>query len=340
MKQFSLYIEAFLGKVYLRIIDNSLISDSLLSKYRIFVGLFFLLVARPSYSWLGDVPAGFYFPNIFTITSFFSSFPPKLYFQITDYLITVFLIFVVLGIKARLSFLFLFIIVLINNSFTYSFGKIDHHIISNLLFLALACSNSGTEFALVTDKKLKTQNLSLAIYAIFIVFGFFTAGLQKAYHWIDFDLETSGVLRWFYDMYFDNGNRQFLAEYFFNVPLWAVEIMDYTAAIFEVTGLIFLIYSRRSWFFYLSIASFFHFANTLFLNIPFITHAIVFGLWTITPVLNKKWYFGLVIFPIILVSGKWKPIIIWLVILGFSFFNFYKSKNSTSVNKRVELDFK
>src|SRR5690606_36142347 len=119
---------------------------------------------------------------------------------------------------------------------------------------------------------------------------FFTAGYPKSLVWIDFDTSTSGVFSWFYPSYFTLGYDKLLADYFFFVPLWIAEIMDYTAVLFELSGILFLIYSRKSWRFYLILATIFHLVNTLFLNIPFTLHVVVYGIWLLSPqFLKHKW---------------------------------------------------
>ena len=321
MKAFLNWIEQQLSIVYARIFNNTSISIEALGFYRIFFGLYVLFFHRPSYLWMIEVPPGFYRPKPLTITSFLKGWPPPIYFEITEVLIIVLLILVVLGIKSRISLILLFLIILINNSFLYSFGKIDHHIIFNLLFLTLAFTNAGTIYALITDKKIKFQSFTLGVFALCIVFAFFTAGLQKAYHWIDFDLNTSGLLRWFYDSYFDSGNRSYLAPYFFDTPMWMIEMMDYAAAIFEITGLFFLIYGKRSWLIYLILAAFFHLSNTLILGIPFIGHVAVYGLWLLSPMLQsiKNGIILILIYAVILIFPETHhPLMLWTVTLIFS----------------------
>ena len=40
------------------------------------------------------------------------------------------------------------------------------------------------------------RNWPIALMALLVAFGFFSAGLPKALKWIDFDLSTSGVRSW------------------------------------------------------------------------------------------------------------------------------------------------
>jgi hypothetical protein len=332
MKTFLIWIEQKLKLVYNRIFENISIPPEALGFYRIFLGFFVLFFHRPSYQWMVNVPPGFYRPKPLTITSFLNGWPPPLYFEMTEVIIIILLVLIIIGVKARVSMIILFSIILINNSLMYSFGKIDHHIIFNLLFLTLAFTNSGTVNAFLPDRKVNFQSITLGVYAMCIVFAFFTAGIQKAYHWIDFDLSTSGVLRWFYDSYFDSGNKRYLAPYFFDTPIWLIEIMDYGAALFEITGLFFLLYSKRAWYIFLILASFFHLSNTLILGIPFIGHVVVYGLWLLSPILhNLKNFIGLlIVYALILVLPETHhPLILWSITLIFSIvgITYYWRKN-------------
>ncbi len=323
MKRFLNLIEEILYGFYSRIIRHTSLPVIEISFYRIFLGLFFLLF-RQSYSWLGEVPPGFYKPNILTPAKLFEGLPPAIYFEIVDISIIVLLLLVILGIKARIAFLLLFLITIINNAFMYSFGKIDHSIFSALIFLLFFFTNSGTKFALVPDKKIKIQNIAIAIFALCLVFAFFTAGYEKALNWLDLDLSTSGVLSWFYGGFFNLDRKDLLAEYFFLVPAWVTEIMDYTAVIFEISGIFFLYYSRRSWHLYLILASFFHLTNTLILNISFLNHFAVYGLWLLSPLLLRYKFAVLVLGLAFFVKGLYLAVVLWLILLTISAYSWQK----------------
>lgn len=217
MKKSLDYIEKGLKRFYQRIILNTSLSVEEISFYRIFLGVF-TLIFQPSFSWLENIPQGFYRPNILTTAYLFKDFPANPYFQITNILIVVLILFIIFGIKSRISCLALFFILIINNSFAYSFGKIDHSIFTPLIFLYFAFTNAGTKYAFLKDRKIKTQDIATAVFAIFLVFAFFTAGFEKALKWIDFDLSTSGVSSWFYSGYFTLDRNRLLANYFFYSP--------------------------------------------------------------------------------------------------------------------------
>ena len=120
------------------------------------------------------------------------------------------------------------------------------------------------------------QTRILAILAVILSFGMFTAGFEKALYWVDFDLETGGFLRWFYSGFFTHGRDYLLAPVVTRLPPKIFELADYFAVIFELSPLLALLSGRKWWLLWLFVASIFHLANTLLLNIDFIAHAPVY----------------------------------------------------------------
>jgi hypothetical protein len=193
-----------------------------------------------------------------------------------------------------------------------------------LIFLLLAFTNSGVKYALIPDKKTVFHNVSIAVFALCLVFAFFTAGYEKAFVWLDFDLSTSGINYWFYGGYFTQFRTRFLADYFLQVPSLVKEFMDYTAVFFELSGIFFLLYNKKTWLLYLLLAAFFHLSNTLILNISFLSHFTVYGIWLLSPVLiRNKWYFFILIIPLFF-SGLILPVILWSSLLIVVFFYWRK----------------
>lgn len=324
MKSFLILINSFLKKFYDRIARNTLINSEDLSFYRIFTGFFFLL-NLPSYSWIGSIPKSFYKPSPLLITSFLGSFPDPWFFATLDLLIVLLLIIFTLGIRTRITSMILFSVLIIANSFAYSLGKIDHLIFSSLIFLLMAVSNSGIKYALFPDKPTSFHRYTSAIFAICLAFAFLTAGYGKAFGWIDFDLTTSGINDWFYRIYFNGYSNRFLADHFFHTPAWITEILDYTAVIFEISGFIFLVWSRKTWFFYLFLATLFHLSNVLILNIPFTSHFIVYGLWLLAPIIRKYKILFLVLSPLLFFKGLSIILYLWLVMIFLSILSYKKA---------------
>lgn len=313
MKKLSTLTEAFLREFFIRIIENTNINEKQLSFYRVFSGIVFLLYFRPKFSWLSSIPDAFFLPKPFNIANLFGGFPPPIYFEITDYLIILFLIATIIGFFSRVAFLSLFLLTIINNGFAYSLGKIDHFILGSLIFLVFAFTNSATSFSIRPEKRIKVHSKTLMFFGISIIFGYFTAGLQKAYHWIDFDLTTSGFLRWVYDIYFPSTQKPLLAEFFLNANPFLLELIDYSGVLFELSGILFLLYSKLSWRIYLIFASFFHLANALILNIPFTFHFLIFGTWLLSSVLFRykkaTFLFGLAYF----FRGIYFDVYLWIL---------------------------
>lgn len=335
MKRLLDFIESKLKTIFERIKSNTTIDDRELSFYRIFFCILMLVFFRPKYSWIGTIPDAFFFPKPFNIANVFSEFPSSFYFEVTDYLIIIFLILGIIGLYSKYAFIGLFLIITLNNGFAYSLNKIDHYILVSLVFLVLALTNSATHFAVKPEKKTKLHGLTLSLFSILIVFGFFTAGLQKGYHWIDFNLSTSGTLRWIYDIYFPSTDKPLLSEMFLNVNPLLIEAMDYAGVLFELTGILFLIYSKKSWKIYLLMASSFHLANALILNIPFTFHFPIFGIWLLSSILFK--YKGLIfLFGLnVLFQGIYFDVYLWSITIILSFLSLYLNSKPPLFNKPI-----
>ena len=147
-----------------------------------------------------------------------------------------------------------------------------------LFILGLSFTNWGTYNALIPDQKVSNQmqRRVLALLAVLLCFGMFTAGAPKAIRWLDFNLETGGFLAWFYSGFFNLEKQYLLAPFVLLVPPQTFEFFDYFAVIFELSPLIALLTGRKWWQLWLLVASIFHLANTLLLNIPFTIHAPVY----------------------------------------------------------------
>lgn len=312
MKRF-IILNNNLRLIFQRLIHNTKVGN--LHYFRIILGILFLINTQ-NLSFLGLMPNSLFRPDVLNFTNLFDSWPSHLFFEFLFYTKIILAVALILGIKARVVFILIGLLGIIQSGFMYSFGKIDHGILMNVLPFAMAFTNSGCKGAIVPDKRLKSPNLSISILAVFITFGFFTAGLEKAFVWIDFNFSTSGFLSWFYPSYYSIGRDKLLASFVLNFPWWLTEIMDYIAVLFELTGIIFLFISRKTWFYYLLIASIFHLFNTLFLNIPFQAHILIFGLWFLTPFLSKFKFLVLLIPLIFLFDNIYFPLIGWISIIG------------------------
>src|SRR5690606_27268613 len=133
--------------------------------------------------------------------------------------------------------------------------------------LAIAClsfSGWSSRLALLPDREPKeeTRKFALAIYAIGLCFAIFSSGYEKGLNWVDFDLSTSGFLRWLYNGYCEYGRTQLLAPVGFYLPPIVVEAFDYAAVAFELSGIVFLLLGKRQWIGWITCACLFHLGNT------------------------------------------------------------------------------
>jgi hypothetical protein len=283
MKKLLSWIEnSFVKRIWFRIDQSCDSGESDLSKnlatLRIFYTLFILYYSTPQFAWIGRMPNSLFMPPRISPSNLFTGFPDyKLMFGV-DVLLILLSIFILLGLKARVSGVIFFCVYVLASSFHYSFGKIDHKFVFVSFILGLSIAGWGSRFAIMPDRQYSdtTQRRILAVLATILCFGMLTAGAGKAKAWIDFDLDTGGFLAWFYSGYFNLERTYFLAPLVLKLPPRFFECFDYFAVVFETTPFVMLLAGRRWWLLWLWVASIFHLSNTLILNIPFVEHAMVY----------------------------------------------------------------
>lgn len=278
MSRLSTSIEDVNQAFWKRVSKSTYVSPASLGIFRIIAGIF-LLYFYYSYSWLADLPRGLFNPPILTVANLFDSFPPYYVLRIIDVGRLFLLVAIIIGFRTRIATLIWVILTIIAASFQFSFGKIDHDSALLLaMMIVLSFSGWGKEFAIWPDRDSRYDSTagSLAVFAVIICYGMFTAGLGKAMVWVDFNLQTSGFASWYYLGLYDFNRDRLLAEYVPMIPFHFYEIMDYAAVFLELSPLLFLLLGRKTWLFWLLTASLFHLGNVLLLNIPFANHVLVY----------------------------------------------------------------
>lgn len=278
MKKLLSWTEAKLEFLWRKAEDASENDSKSLSLLRIIYGLFILFFATPDFIWIGTVPQSLFYPPFFSLGSFFNGFPNYYWLLLINTLLIICAICFLLGLKARYAGILFSLLLFIGNSFFYSFGKIGHSILFPVFILGLSFTNCGTHYALIPDRKVSRQRQRrvLAILAVLLCFGMFTAGYEKALNWIDFNLEQGGFINWFYGGFFNLERRFLLAPYVLQVPAQFFEVFDYFAVVFELSPFLALLAGKKWWRLWLFVACIFHLGNTLLLNIPFFSHAPVY----------------------------------------------------------------
>lgn len=278
MKKLSNWLNKINEIVWLRIFKHIELNARSISIFRIIFGLFLLFFNTPTYGWIREAPETFFNPPIISIAFLFNHFPPDSTLLLFDLAVIISLLCITIGIKARVFTIVFFIINILGDSFLYSFGKIDHEILLTALVGCMVFSGWGRYYAVWPDKALRIDSAdkSLALLAVFICFGMFTAGSLKALRWIDFDFSTGGFLSWYYRGFFTLDRTFLLAPTIQYIPVWLFEFADYLAVIFELSPFILLLKSRKSWLWWLFFACGFHLINTFILNISFHFHFVVY----------------------------------------------------------------
>ena len=290
MKRLFDWIERLLAAAWQRGLQSAEVDTASLVITRVAFGMFILFVSTPYFGWISDAPQGLFEPPILSISSLIDDFPSATAFLVWDIAVPLLAVCIILGIKTRAACLLMVGGNLLASGFAYSFGKIDHDVLYKIAPACLAFTNWGTRYAVMPDRNLSklSQDSATLVLAILIAFGFFTAGLEKAYVWIDFNTGTSGFLSWIYSGYFTLGRQSLLAPLVLKVPPEWFELADYSAVAFEVSGLVFLLLGIRYWQAWLLVACLFHLLNTLLLNIPFVEHGVIYAVFLIPPVLKIK----------------------------------------------------
>ncbi|RNI26252.1 hypothetical protein [Rufibacter latericius] len=253
-----------------------------LSAFRIVVGFFLLAGYVPNFSWIAAAPQALFTPPLFSLATLFDGFPGHSFFYVLDGIVLLSLVCVILGIKARASTLVFLAACLVGLNFNFSFGKIDHSILIYALLLCMAFSGWGKHLALWPDKesRVDSPSKSLSLLSILLCFAMFSAGFEKAISWLDLDPTQNGFMGWFRDGYYTLDRHYLLARYVNYFPPALLEIFDYTAVVFELSPLFFLLHSRKAWRLWLLVACIFHVTNTFLLNIPFMANSMVYLAFT------------------------------------------------------------
>lgn len=278
MKKLSYHLNNLNKLFWSKVVESTRVDEKSLSIFRIISGLFLLCFSFPYFVWIEDVPQAFYEPPVLTLTSLYDGFPKSPFFLIVNVLLLILAICITVGVRARLSSILYLFFLYIAASFHFSFGKIDHGFIFYFMLLLCMCfSNWGSYLAVIPDKKLdpKFSDRALSLLAIFLCFGFFTAGFEKAIRWINFDLSSNGTGAWFYKEI--ELRNYLLAPYVPKyLPFVAFKLMDYVAVIFELLPVFLLLHSKKAWRVWLMFACLFHLCNAVMLNINFATVTIVY----------------------------------------------------------------
>jgi uncharacterized membrane protein YphA (DoxX/SURF4 family) len=251
------------------IFDSYHIPERSLSLYRLSYALFFILFGIPNYSWIGDSPDLFFNPPAISLATFFSGFPPVWLFYLLSILICVLFVLLFFGAYTKWASILLPIFIITGNSFSYSFGKIDHDLIIWIVPICLAYAGWGNAYSIdhyYRKNKVKNRSWCISLLAFFLAFAFFTAGFQKLMGgWLDpsthatkaYVLQAVEVIE----------RKPLLGSFSLEViPAAMWEVLDYLTVFFEL-GFLIAVLKERIFKKFVVAAIFFHLAIFLTMGI-------------------------------------------------------------------------
>ncbi|MCC9137575.1 HTTM domain-containing protein [Pontibacter silvestris] len=276
MTSFYNYIDRIIFKSFI-------VSAEALGLYRIFFSLYLLIFGVPVVVWIGHFSSAFYDPPMFSLSGLLSEFPDFWFLMVISLVSCLLPILLLFGYKTRSVSILLALCILVEKSFAYSFGKIDHDFLMWMIPLFMAFSNWGIAFSL--DSKIDPKNRNkvaeswpITLLALTLCLAMFSAGLPKLMGgWLD--VSSQAVRGHFLREYYFNERQDLLAPLFLNLEspfIW--EVLDYAGVLMECLFLFALVKPNIFRAFVL-IAIVFHVLNYLLLNISFSTNYILYMLF-------------------------------------------------------------
>ncbi|RAI91979.1 hypothetical protein [Algoriphagus yeomjeoni] len=271
MKRLLALVEGLNKAFWDRVRLSTEVSQESLWLLRPFVGIYLLMIYSPFFAWIGEVPSVFFYPPLLSLPNLLSGFPPAWFFLWLDILVSISIVLMTLGIRAKLATRALVLLLFVGYNFQFSMGKIDHNIFLLIFLGCLSFAGWGSGFALIPDKPVAKLNVQkcMALLAVLFCFGMFTAGSVKGINWIDFDITKNGFLRWYYSSIYVKQSGMFLSGSLNALPYAWLDVFDWGGVFFELSAFLLLLAGRKFWKLWLLGACTFHLLNLLILNIAF-----------------------------------------------------------------------
>lgn len=251
-----------------------------LALYRILFAAFFLIFGVPKFGWVSQLPDFFYYPVAISIAPFFQGFPPAWFTQGSSLLLSLGFVLLLFGWRTRWVSLSIFVLVIVNRTFGFSLGKIDHDIMLWLTLLCMAFSHWEGRYSLdaLDGRERPPQTWTVSLVALLLGFAMFSAGLPKLMGgWLD--PGTQATRGYLFQMFHGGGRQALLAPWLIQIEsAWFWEPLDWFAVWFELLFLPAVFFPR--WFrFMVGVAVVFHVGNYVMLNIGFSTNLIAYLLF-------------------------------------------------------------
>ena len=244
--------------------------------FRVIYASVVLLTIMPRQLWVSNYPDTFFLPRI-GITFFFGELPEAWFFYLLNFLLVLSLLCLLVGYKTFYSSLSVALLFLIGNSWSYSFGKINHDIF--LIVIPLVLAASCWDRRLTSNKEVpSSKSWPIAIFALLLGLAMFTAALPKILTgWLD--PSASALTGQLVQNYFENDRQTLLSTFLLsNYNFYLFKLLDY-ATVFIELAFIFSIFSLRYFRAVCAMACLFHLGVQLTLEITFIANILAYGLF-------------------------------------------------------------
>lgn len=266
------------------VFDSYKLEKEYLGAYRILYCILTLLIfGIPNFGWIGNSPDLIFSPPDISLASLFSGFPSAVFFTAADLVVVVLYVMLLFGWKTKYASLALFFTLLVCQSFSFAYGKIDHNIIWLIIPLIMAFSGWGNAYSLdaVIQKREEENSWAISLMALLLGFAMFTAGFAKIYSgWLSLDSQAT-LSHMVYNALYWERSPLLLPNILQIKSVFFWEALDYLAVIFELGFLFAIIWPQVFRFFILS-AVLFHIS-------VFLTFEIVFTINLLTYLLFINW---------------------------------------------------
>ncbi|MCW9706748.1 hypothetical protein [Fodinibius salsisoli] len=239
-----------------------------LQVYRVIYVLYIFIIMMPHQLWIQDYPDTFFFPRI-GITLFFTGFPSITFFYVLNFLLTVALLALLFGYKKFYASIAVGLLLFIGNSWSYSFGKINHDIFIVIIPLI---------FAVIfwKGKSYETYQWITPIFALLIGLAMFTAAFAKiTTGWLD--PNVSAITGHLLQNYYTTGRETLWGSMLLSINSFHLfKFLDYSTIILE-SAFILSIFSLKYFRLVCAMACFFHFGIQLTMGISFTPNIIAYA---------------------------------------------------------------
>jgi predicted DCC family thiol-disulfide oxidoreductase YuxK/uncharacterized membrane protein YphA (DoxX/SURF4 family) len=199
-----------------------------------------MLSVFPRYQWISRFPDSFFLPPP-SLAAFFTGFPPGWFFSLLMGLISLGLVCLLVGLWTPPVSLGLAVLIVIGNSFVYSFGKIDHDIVLVLVLAVMAASGWGRRCSI--DARApgraaeRPPGWPLALLALLVGLAMLSAALTKATTgWLS--LSSQGVKGHVLANVVTSERPAVAIELLLSIDSWIVwELMDWGTVVLEAAFL-------------------------------------------------------------------------------------------------------